>query len=73
MIEFIAGMQKILAGKKTHILVLIAVVLTLFGVDTADGGISMSLEAIDLDRLQIAVKEAGVSAVKAAWDRKQTG
>ena len=71
MVGFITMIQKALAGKKLMLLMAGAIVLTLFGVDTEDGGMGLQLGAIDIDRLQASLYEAAVMAAKAAWNRAQ--
>ena len=64
-----------LAGKKTHLLVAVAVLLVLGGAmdpNTLElqGGLDFS--EVDFNRLLQAVGVAVVSTVKAAYDRKQS-
>ena len=68
MADFMKTVQKAFAGKKLYILMIFAIVLTLFGVDT-EGGIALELGAVDVDRLQGALIEGAVMAGKAAWNR----
>ena len=72
MLSFITSLQKALAGKKLMLLMGVAIVLTLFGVDTIEGGVALELGAVDMDRLQASIYEAAVMAAKAAWNRSTT-
>lgn len=62
-----ASMIAFLQGKKTHIVVFLYILLTMFSGNGADASL---LDGLNTENMQQALPALLVSTLKAAWDRK---